>query len=373
MSPDGVRMEKAKPKVDCLGRLMGRLNGLYERRPVIFSAALAALLVLALEMLGRHSPVQGALFLFTHPVNFLVNALIILTSLALCRLFHRRGYFVSLAAALWLLLGVANAVVRCFRSTPLEAVDISILPSAITVVDVYIDTWLIVVLAALLLAGLGALVYAFFKAKKYEPHYKQAAALVLACASLTALGYGATVWGQEERAEIYANIMDAYDHYGFVYCFCTGAVDRGIDEPDLYSHANVDRLVKSLEPGAVPEVEPDIVMVQLESFFDVYRLDDVTCEGDPIPVFRELKENYSSGFLTVPSVGAGTANTELGAVRHESGFLWPGGVPLHDHPPGGGLRDRGHGPEGPGLYRPRRPQQHRHLLHAQQGLRPAGL
>ena len=40
-------------------------------------------------------------------------------------------------------------------------------------------------------------------------------------------------------------------------------------------------------------------------------LGDVTYDENPIPVFTSLRENYSSGFLTVPSVGAGTANTEF--------------------------------------------------------------
>lgn len=32
---------------------------------------------------------------------------------------------------------------------------------------------------------------------------------------------------------------------------------------------------------------------------------------DPIPNFHNLESNYSTGYLTVPVVGAGTANTEF--------------------------------------------------------------
>ncbi|MBK5262794.1 MAG: LTA synthase family protein [Peptostreptococcaceae bacterium] len=55
----------------------------------------------------------------------------------------------------------------------------------------------------------------------------------------------------------------------------------------------------------------NIIMVQLESFFDPTTLKDVTFSGDPIPNFRKLQESGSSGYITVPSVGAGTANTEF--------------------------------------------------------------
>ncbi len=305
-------METSTKKHSGLRRCFDRLAELYDRQPVLFPAALAVLLTLVLEMLGRHSPWKGLAFLFTHPVNFLVNALIILTTLAVCRLFKRRNYFLTLVTSIWLLLGVANAVVLCFRSTPLGAVDIAILPSAVSIIDVYIDTWLIVALCVLLAVGLGALVWAFFRAKKFTPGYKRTTAFVLLCAALTALGYGLTIWGNKaERAEVYANIVDAYDRYGFVYCFGTGAVDRGIDEPDLYSKQAVRGMLRRLDWADEPEVKPDIVMVQLESFFDVAHLGDVSYEEDPIPTFHKLKEECASGYLTVPSVGAGTANTEF--------------------------------------------------------------
>ncbi len=289
-----------------------RLMGLYERHQILFPTVLSLLLTLLLEMIGRHSPWKGLVFLFSHPLNFLVNALIILTSLSLCSLFKRRNYFLLLFTGLWLALGITNGIVLCFRNTPLEAVDFAVLPSAITIIDVYLDTWLIILLCILLVLGLIALVWAFFQAKKYSPGYKRTVAFVLLCASLTALGYGLTIWGhQEERSEVYANIVDAYDRYGFVYCFGTGAVDRGIHEPDLYSRQAIQSLTSRLEEKEEPAVKPDIVMVQLESFFDIDNLDDVSYREDPIPVFHQLKDAYASGFLTVPSVGAGTANTEF--------------------------------------------------------------
>ena len=56
---------------------------------------------------------------------------------------------------------------------------------------------------------------------------------------------------------------------------------------------------------------PNVVFVQLESFFDVDALEDASFSTDPIPVFRELMETCPHGQLRVPSVGGGTANTEF--------------------------------------------------------------
>ena len=64
----------------------------------------------------------------------------------------------------------------------------------------------------------------------------------------------------------------------------------------------------------LPETLPNIIFVQLESFFDVQTVEYLKCSEDPIPYFRSLMENYSSGAFKVPSVGAGTANTEFETI-----------------------------------------------------------
>ncbi|MDD3543715.1 MAG: LTA synthase family protein, partial [Petrimonas sp.] len=56
---------------------------------------------------------------------------------------------------------------------------------------------------------------------------------------------------------------------------------------------------------------PNIIAIQLESFFDPTNVRGLVFSDDPIPNFRKLMAGYSSGMYTVPSVGAGTANTEF--------------------------------------------------------------
>ena len=51
--------------------------------------------------------------------------------------------------------------------------------------------------------------------------------------------------------------------------------------------------------------------MQLESFFDPAEVEFYQLSKDPIPFLRSLFENYSTGYFKVPSVGAGTANTEF--------------------------------------------------------------
>ena len=56
---------------------------------------------------------------------------------------------------------------------------------------------------------------------------------------------------------------------------------------------------------------PNIVVVQLESFFDVNRLKDIEFSENPLPNFTQLSKRCASGFLSVPVIGAGTVNSEF--------------------------------------------------------------
>lgn len=56
---------------------------------------------------------------------------------------------------------------------------------------------------------------------------------------------------------------------------------------------------------------PNIIVIQLESVFDVKYMKDFYPSEDPMPTYSWIKDNFSSGLFTVPAVGAGTANTEF--------------------------------------------------------------
>ena len=90
--------------------------------------------------------------------------------------------------------------------------------------------------------------------------------------------------------------------------------NTGISEPNDY---NKDTIEKITDNGEMTEstsdngVRPNVLFVQLESFFDPIEYEDLQMSEDPIPNLRKMFENYSSGYFKVPSVGAGTANTEF--------------------------------------------------------------
>lgn len=59
---------------------------------------------------------------------------------------------------------------------------------------------------------------------------------------------------------------------------------------------------------------PNIIFLQLESFYDVNNIMGYEYSTSPHPIYSMLKENLPGGKLTVPSIGAGTANTEFEVI-----------------------------------------------------------
>lgn len=57
--------------------------------------------------------------------------------------------------------------------------------------------------------------------------------------------------------------------------------------------------------------KPNIIFVQLESHFDITQVKGVKFNKDPLPNFHKYMKGYSSGQLSMPSYGAGTANSEF--------------------------------------------------------------
>lgn len=68
------------------------------------------------------------------------------------------------------------------------------------------------------------------------------------------------------------------------------------------------------EPTSEKKALPNIIFLQLESFFDPNYIENASFSANPVPFFTYLKENYPSGFVSVPSIGAGTANTEFECI-----------------------------------------------------------
>ncbi|MBQ9766577.1 MAG: sulfatase-like hydrolase/transferase [Lachnospiraceae bacterium] len=334
----------------------------------------AIALNLCIEAFSRESVVKPFFYLFTSPLAFLYNTLLICTTLSLAFLFKRRKFMLFLISALWLTVGVTDFVMLQFRTTPFTAVDLLLLDSAFAIMGHYLTPFQIaLVIAAIVLAIVIAFLL-FRHAKKAtqgtSPIFAGLVCGLLLLASIfsTKLFVGV---GVLERN--FGNIAQAFHTNGLPYCFFASVFGTGISKPASYSEEEIDRIISSITgspdssptptgtvtqppeptkepdesvtvtpnpnatatptvtPGRTELVEtehPNFVFLQLESFFDPTYIVDAEFSADPVPTFRRLKESCASGFLTVPSVGAGTANTEFEILTGMNlDFFGPGEYP----------------------------------------------
>lgn len=264
------------------------------------------------EITNRRSLIDAIVFLFTRPHMFFFNFSIIFFTLSISLFLKKRKVWLLLLSLFWIAFGVTDFVVRCFRVTPFAATDLGLLESVWSIMLIYLKIWQMILIIAAILLTVALLIYLSTKVKKEKVDYKTAACALLASV-LVVFGLSTVYHRIGVVPDHFANLPDAYTEHGFAYCFTVGLFDRGIDKPEDYSRENVEEILNSIgvTKGDVDKTKPNIIIVQLESFFDVNYLKNITFSKNPVPNFTALKEKYSYGFLSVPSIGSGTANTEF--------------------------------------------------------------
>lgn len=307
-----------------------------------YAAVWALLLNLLIETLGRFptAGIFGGLTFMVHsPLVFLYNALILYATLVLASLSKRRVFFFTIISIFWLGIGIINGVILTQRMTPFTVKDLSNLNDGLTIVTNYLSNYEIIGAIAAGLIAVGLLVLLFIKGPQKRDGVKRKRNLVavLLVIAFTFLSSSFVI-----RAGIvqtfFGNLAYAYRDYGVVYCFVNTWLNTGISKPDGYSKEEILSIFDKKELGDdnamlltqkdEDEEHPNILFLQLESFIDPMTIQSITLSQDPCPNFRRLMQTYSSGELTVPACGAGTANVEFEVLTGLSvKFFGPGEYP----------------------------------------------
>lgn len=296
---------------------------------IAFYIIVPVILGLVIESFNRKSLIAGVEYMVGSPLLFCFNTLIILLTLSFALFFKREIFVFVSVSSVWLLFGIANYIILHFRVTPFSAVDFTLIKSAISVSGHYFSMLNIamVVVALCLIAFCLACLY---RKAPYHKHRNGKNIIVsfvsVAVITIVIMFIKSSSTSVQALSTNYTNISEAYENYGFVYCFTNSLIDTGIAKPDNYSEEAVQAITGKLDDNKSTVYEngkPNIIFIQLESFFDVDYVKGLKYKKDPLPVFHSLHENYTSGMLTVPTVGAGTVNTEFevltGIRQHDFG------------------------------------------------------
>ena len=293
------------------------------------------------ETLSRHSAIQALAFMGMHPLASICNCMLIMAVLSLSLLFRRRAFAVCMFSLIWIGLGITNCVVLINRMTPFNVKDLSNLEEATQILRNYFSVMNLILIGAII-ALIAVMVIILFRKLPKRTEKTSFRKAIIGIVLVIALTFGVVQGGMMTGVldTFFGNLAYAYRDNGTPYSFLITWVKTGIDKPSNYSAKEIQGIFEDGEMGSdgiytpgeddqkTADRTPNIIYLQLESFIDPTMVDGYEFSEDPVPNFRRMMSEYSSGYLTVPAVGAGTANVEFEAITGISArFFGPGEYP----------------------------------------------
>ncbi len=306
-----------------------RIHSFFASHGVLSCFLISLLTNLAIEMLSRHSFFEGIKHIFISPQVFFYNSLAIFTITLIALFFRKRAFAVAVILAPFLSLGIINCAVLAYRVTPVSATDFVKIKSIFGIFNLYLEGWVLVAIGVFVVAIILLYLLIYKKSVLRERRVVHGIVLLPTFIVLLAL-ISNTFISQGYLSKKFTNLNDAYEDYGFVYCFSCSVFDTGIDKPENYSEEKVNTILDKIKAETTnqPELKPNVIFLQLESFFDVNEINSLEYSENPIPCFTYLKENYPHGALRVPYIGSGTANVEFEIMTGMSlDYFGPGEYP----------------------------------------------
>lgn len=286
---------------------------------ILFHLLISCAIVFIVEVISRRNFLSACSFVGSHTGAYFYNAFIVFTSLCLVYLFRRRAFMRIIISGFWIILGVINGCILSNRVTPFGFTDLKCINDLLAMNN---TSYFTAQEATLVVFGLG--LFFLFCAVLFikGPRYQGKIHKVVMFATVVSVMFVAlpvtTSAAQKSNivASYFSNIAQGYENYGFIYGFSSSVVDRGMNKPDSYSEETITSIETTVdqtkeETTVSKKNAPNIICVLLESFCDPDEINFLDYNKDPIPTFHKLEKEYTSGYLTVPVVGAGTANTEF--------------------------------------------------------------
>lgn len=294
-------------------------------------------IIFLMEWLSRHSFVAACGFVVHHTGPFLFNAYCVFVALSIAFLSKRRNWWRIFITMIFVILGIINCIILLNRVSPFGYTDLYMISDLLTMQDSnYFSAQQALISIIALIIYILFLAYYLKKGpqkKDGKPFWQR---LILVIALFVSL-YPSTILLRNSgiMTSYFGNLAQGYLDYGYLYGFSTSVLDRGMNRPFGYSESKIEGIlendeayVKTLEIPSEDDSKPNVVVILLESFYDVSEAKFLETSEDPIPYIHYLEQNYSTGHCIVPVVGAGTCNSEFEVLTGMScNFFGPGEYP----------------------------------------------
>ncbi len=326
---------------------------LWDKYTIWMHIPLSMVIIFIMEWLSRHSFAQAWGFVVDHTGPFLFNSYCIFVALSIVFLSKRRGWWRVFICMFFIILGIINCIILLNRVSPFGYTDLYMISDLLTMQDsnYFSPQQALISIIALIIYIILMTIYFKRCPKKEKPKpFWMRGLLVL---GLIVSLYPSTILLRNSgiMTSYFGNLAQGYLDYGYLYGFSTSVLDRGMSRPFGYSKNKIDSILKedqkyvdSLEKddkedkdkegkASITEIktgegQPNVIVILLESFYDVSECKFIETSEDPIPYIHSLEANYSTGHCIVPVVGAGTCNTEFEVLTGLScNFFGPGEYP----------------------------------------------
>lgn len=273
------------------------------------------------------------LFKETYLDVYKLNMLLFLAITSFALVFRRARIFLFLIPLLLTGLYFGNYTLVNLRGTPLIWVDLFLLEEALGMAGNYgiNNIFIFLVIGIALILGIC---FILFKTEKPKSKLKiiNPFGLLIFLIMFGAYCNQVTVCNENKSLNIMNwDMPNSYRQNGFLISFLETKAGFKVDKPSDYSSSKIKDIISNIEYSKTLDEKPNLIFVQLESFIDVERISEASLKKDPIPTFRKLYENYTSGYVQVPTFGGGTVRSEFEALTGLStDYLPVGAIPNND-------------------------------------------
>ncbi len=263
------------------------------------------------ECFNRRSVLAAFRFLCSDFPAFSVGFFIVLTTLSLTHVCKKRNFYKCFLSLVWVILSLVSFIVFAFRLLPFNFNDILALGGTFTILPKYLSAWHIIIIAVAFVLLLLVVIWFYRKTESVSINLKKDVIFPVCMLVFTLMYFFFARFTGVVDNKI-TGLTNKYERNGFAYCFTCSVFERGMREPTDYSSVEVASIVNDVNSNVSPKKnKPNIIFLQLESFFDVNNIKEFSYSENPVTNFNLLEEKFSHGYLNVPTFSSGTANTEF--------------------------------------------------------------
>ena len=244
-----------------------------------------------------------------------------------------------LVGAVGLILSLVDYFKTAINGTPLELADFGLATQVGEVAGVAgelrppVDFWM--ALAALAIC-VGILVLArrltALTGRCRFLSFSIALALTMGLFSTQGAQVAGAVFDVDTNTRLAA--VNSHDTYGLTLSLWRDCFLQAKESPEGYSQAYMEKVLARIDeileeedtPDETPAVQPNIIMVLSESFYDLTRLPDLQYDRDPLENFHALESEGISGTFHSHYLGYGTGYLEMSMLYGITGLDFGAGT-----------------------------------------------